>query len=320
MNAPLPAKVVGPQVAPSILADLADAYWAHAVRDRGVLESSATAERPYLKRFFDWWDSPEAPAELFARIDADSVTRCLADYAAKYGTGSRRCMHKTVRLFLRFAYHAGYLERDLSSLSPSVHKPRMGKVARAIPPACIETLQNSIRGATPADLRDRAILSLLCTYGVRGVQVRRLRLEDVDWTRDRIRFAAAKRGREVEQHLTARAGNHVAEYLHKGRPRSTHREMFLHTQDPFGPITQPRALSKILRKRMEQAGLKLAEGLLYGSHTFRHAFATRMIGQVPFKDLVDMLGHRDPSTTLIYGKVDVAALSKAALPWPGGAR
>ena len=37
-------------------------------------------------------------------------------------------------------------------------------------------------------------------------------------------------------------------------------------------------------------------------------------------DLVDMLGHCDPSTTLVYGKVAVATLKKAALPWPGGAR
>jgi hypothetical protein len=43
-----------------------------------------------------------------------------------------------------------------------------------------------------------------------------------------------------------------------------------------------------------------------------------MIGRVPFKDLVDMLGHRDPSSTLIYGKIDRAALTEAALPWPGG--
>jgi site-specific recombinase XerD len=45
-----------------------------------------------------------------------------------------------------------------------------------------------------------------------------------------------------------------------------------------------------------------------------------MYGRVPFKDVVDMLGHRDPSTTLVYGKVDLAALRGAALPWPGGAR
>jgi integrase len=69
---------------------------------------------------------------------------------------------------------------------------------------------------------------------------------------------------------------------------------------------------------MEQAGVKLPKGVAYGSHGFRHAFASRLYGQISFKDLVDLLGHRDPSTTLIYGKVAVAMLAKAALPWPGG--
>jgi len=43
-----------------------------------------------------------------------------------------------------------------------------------------------------------------------------------------------------------------------------------------------------------------------------------MVGKVPFKDLVDQLGHRDPASTLIYGKVDFGGLRQAALPWPGG--
>ena len=320
MNALLHAVGVEPQILPSNLAELADEYCIHAVKVRGVLKSSAAAERPYLKRFFGWFGPPDSTADLFRRIHADSVTQCLISYAAKYGTGSRRCMQKTVRLFLRFAYHAGYMERDLSALSPSVRSARMGKVVRPIPSVCIEALLGSIHGNTPADLRDRALVCLLSTYGVRGVQVRRLRLEDVDWARERIHFPAVKRGRAVEQHLTASAGNRLAEYLRKGRPSSSHREVFLRADEPFGPIAQPRELSKLLQKRMRQAGIELPVGVRYGSHCFRHAFAARMYGCVPFKDVVDMLGHRDPSTTLIYGKVDVATLSKAALSWPGGTR
>ena len=246
--------------------------------------------------------------------------QCLIDYASKYGPGSRRCMQDTVRLFLRFAYHSGYVGRDLSALSPSVRAPHMGRVARPIPPACIETLQSSICGDTPAGFRDRAMVCLLSTYGVRGVQVRRLRLEEVDWPRERIYFPAVKRGRAVEQHLTANVGNRLAEYRRKGRPSSSHREVFLHTEEPFGPLAYPRTLSRILRRRIRQAGIKLPEGVSYGSHSFRHAFASRMYGYVPFKDVVDMLGHRDPCSTLIYGKVDLLVLRKAALPWPGGVR
>lgn len=320
MNAPLHADGPEQGIVLLNLAELADEYRSHAERVRGVLKTSADAERPYLKRFFEWFGSPDSSADLFSRINADSVTHCLVDYASKYGSGSRRCMQNTVRIFLRFAYHAGYMAHDLSALSPSVRVLRMGKVARPIPAECIEMLQDSICGDTSADLRDRAIICLLSTYGVRGVQVRRLCLEDIDWTGDRIHFPAVKRSRAVEQHLTEDAGNRLAEYIRKARPSSPCREVFLHIEDPFVPIAHPRELSRIIRRRMIEAGVKLPDGVAYGSHCFRHAFASRMYGQVPFKDVVDMLGHRDPSTTLIYGKVDIANLQRAALPWPGGAR
>jgi integrase len=301
------------------LPDVADEYYAHAIKVRGVLETSANAERPYLRRFFEWFGGADAPARLFAAICPDSVTAGLVDYAAHHGHGSRRCMQKTVRLFLRFAWLKGYLKTDLSALSPSVRQPRMGKIARTIPPACLNALVSGIAGQTPADLRDRAIICLLSTYGVRGVQLRRLRLEDLDWAGSRIRFPSAKRGRMVEQHLTPKAGNRLADYLRNGRPVCACPEVFLTIQEPFGPILHPRQLSRILKNRMQHAGITLPEGASYGSHGFRHAFAARLYGKVPFKDLVDMMGHRDPSTTLIYGKLDLSTLAQAALPWPGGA-
>ena len=312
------ADVAAPTGLPATLADLADQYHAHAVAVRQVLLLSANAERVYVRRLFEWFGPPDSPGALFRQITPESITQCLIDYASERGPGSRRSMQKTVRLFLRFAYEAEYLESDLSPLSPSVRSPRMGKVARAIPPEYIDTVVSGIVGKAPADLRDRAILCLLSTYGVRGVQIRRLRLCDVDWEGNRIHFRPAKGGRAIDQHLTAKAGNRLAHYIRNARPSSDHGEVFLHTHEPFEPIRHPRQLSRIIRKRIEAAGIELPEGILYGSHCFRHAVASRLCAEVPFKVLVDMLGHRDPSTTLTYGKVAVAALMKAALPWPGG--
>jgi integrase len=320
MNAPSHAASAAPPALPPTLVDLAEEYYTNAITVREVLESSAHAERTYLRRFFDWFGPPDSPRTLFSRISADSVTECLIDYASKYGPGSRCCMQKTVRLFLRFSYLAGYLRRDLSALSPTVRVPRMGKVVRGIPQASIEAVLAGIVGDTPIALRDRAILWLLSTYGVRGVQIRRLRLEDVDWSRGRIHFPAAKRGRTLDEHLTPKAGNRLAEYIRKGRPSSPHREVFLAVRKPFKPIRRSCELTEIIRKRIARAGVKLPEGVGYGSHAFRHAFASRLYGRVPFKDVIDMMGHRKPSTTLMYGKVDLVGLRKAALAWPGGPR
>ena len=304
---------------PETLSALAEEYHRYALRVRGVLNESAKAERPYLKRFLEYFGQSDSPNSLFAAICPDSVTDCLIQYASQYGPGSRCCMQNTVRMFLRFCYLSGYLESDFSALSPSVHSPRMGKVVRGIPPECIETLISSIGSETPADIRDSAMIYLLSTYGVRGVQIRRLRLKDIDWVGDRIHFPAVKRGRSVEQHLTAKAGNRLTNYIINARPPSPCPEVFLRLREPFQPIAHPRQLSRIIRNRMIQVGIELPDGVPYGSHCFRHAFASRLYGRVPFMDIVNMLGHRDPSTTLIYGKVDVANLQKAALPWPGGA-
>jgi len=304
---------------PDTLTELATQYWRHAVQDRGVLEETAQAEQLYLRRFFEWFGPPASPIRLFAAINPDSIAKCLSAYASGHGPGSRCNMQKVVRLFLRFSHFYGYLKADWSVLCPVQGVRRMGKVARAIPPECIERMVAHIDGDSMVDLRDRALFALLGTYGVRGVQVRQLRLCDIDWERSRIHFPAAKGGRPIEQHLTAHAGNRLAHYLHKGRPASSCPEVFVHLQEPFGPLTRPCELSIILKRRIKQAGITLPEGVSYGSHGFRHAFATRLCAKVPFKDIVDMLGHRDPSSTLIYGKVDIRALAKAALPWPGGA-
>jgi integrase len=303
---------------PGTLEELAKQYWRHAVQDRGVLDETAEAEQLYLRRFFFWFGPPDSPVLLFAAITQDSIAECLSSYASGHGPGSRNNMQKAVRLFLRFAYFQGYLKADWSILCPVPRVRRMGKVARAIPPECIERMVAHLEGDSIADLRDRALLALLSTYGVRGVQVRRLRLCDIDWERDRIHFPAAKGGRPIEQHLTVHVGNRLADYLHRGRPASSCPEVFVHLQAPFGPLTRPCELSIILGRRIKEAGITLPDGVSHGTHGFRHAFASRLCGRVPFKDIVDMLGHRDPSSTLIYGKVDLGELTKAALPWPGG--
>jgi site-specific recombinase XerD len=43
-------------------------------------------------------------------------------------------------------------------------------------------------------------------------------------------------------------------------------------------------------------------------------------GGASLGEIGDLLGHRHPQTTMIYTKVDIQALRKLALPWPGDAR
>jgi len=298
------------------LPTLREQYSHHALTIRNVCADTLKARLISLDRLFGYFGPPQTAAELFGRINQTTLTAFLLDYAARYGPGSRQNMHSAARGFLRFAYEEQFMAYDLSALVPTVRRRAMAELPKALPNACISVLEDSIDRSWPGGRRDAAIICLLSTYGVRGVQVRRLCLEHIDWQNERIHFPAAKRGRPIEQHLTVKAGNRLADYITNGRPQSPLPEVFL-TVTTAAALTDSSYLSKVIHRRLQRAEASVPEGVSRGTHGLRHAFAVRMTGQVPFKDVVDMLGHRDPSSTLIYAKADVQTLQQAALPWPG---
>jgi len=301
---------------PDTFQALSDQYYNQRCQD--ICERSAGKENVYIRRFFNFFGPPDMPGNLFSVICPKSLISFIIKYDSEHGHGSKHMMHTALRSFLRFAYRAGYLSSDFSPLAPNIHVRRLGRIMRSIPNESIKALFESIDCNAPAGLRDKAIICLLATYGVRGVQIRQLCLEDINWVDETIHFRAAKRGKPIDQFLTTQAGNCLTEYIINARNGSSHNEVFLTTDASVKPLTESSQLSSIIAKRFQQAGITLPEGVSYGSHGFRHSFASSLYGKIPFKDIVDMLGHRDPSSTLIYGKVDVETLRKAALPWPGG--
>jgi len=296
---------------------LCEQYRRHALTVRNVSVYHVDRQSIYLKRLFEYFGPPRTVAAFFDGLKEEALTAFLIDYASGHGPGSRRNMHTTARTFLHFAYEEQFMAQDLSALVPTVRECTMGRIPKALPESCIGALEQSIERSCPEGRRDAAIICLLSSYGVRGVHVARLRLEHLDWGASRIHFPATKRGRPIEQHLTAKAGNRLSDYILNGRPESPHREVFLTLSTATPLADDPRVLWSIVDRRLRAAKLSVPENVSRGTRGFRHAFATRMTGKIPFKDVVDMLGHRNPSSTLVYAKVDVKTLRQAALPWPG---
>lgn len=295
---------------------LREQYRHYALKIRNMCADTAKEKLRYIDGLFEYFGQPQTVADLFAALNPTTLTEFLLDYATRSGPGARQAMHCAARGFLRFVYEERYMPCDLSGLVPTVRRRTMAEIPKALPNSCISALEDSIDRSCPAGRRDAAIICLLSTYGVRAIQIRRLRLEHIDWQNERIYFPAAKRGRPVVQHLTAKAGNRLADYITGGRPSSDLPEVFL-TLTTACALTCRTYLSVMITQRLKRAKIPVPEGVSRGTHGFRHAFAVRMTARVPFKDLVDMLGHRDPSSALIYAKADVQCLQQAALPWPG---
>jgi integrase/recombinase XerD len=123
------------------------------------------------------------------------------------------------------------------------------------------------------------------------------------------------KGRRGEQlPLPSDAGEALAGYLHDGRPAgAASRRVFLAARPPGGGLSAD-AVKMIVRQRSRAAGLAP-----FGAHRLRHTAATQMLAAgSPLAEVGQVLRHRSAVTTAIYAKVDHAALSQLAMPWPAG--
>jgi site-specific recombinase XerD len=276
-------------------------------------EGTLKVRRQYITRFLEWLGDKAYPEGLGLLMPSD-VEGYFLDYAENSGYAVRRCMQAALRTFFRYCHREGYIRLLLDEAVPTLRTYKLSRVPRGIEETQAQTVLDCIDRRTPAGSRDYAILSILHTYGVRGCQVRALRLEDIDWSKDLILFRSAKNGKNSLLPLTEEVGGSILDYLHKGRPASNTQELFLTCRAPFHPITNSGTLSAVVKHHIRAAGVDIqAEG----AHIFRHAFATRKVAQGhSFKAVADVLGHRYLPTTYMYTKVDFNLLSRAALEWP----
>jgi integrase len=150
-------------------------------------------------------------------------------------------------------------------------------------------------------------------YGLRGVSVAELLLDDIDWQRSRIRIRAKKGGKEVVLPLMDSVGDTLVRYLRHRVDKTPFREVFLTVKAPVRPLNSL-AISRLVRDYMHQAGITMAGA---GARTLRHSWAIRALAnESPIKSIADVLGHRYIDTTFIYAKADLKTLREVAMPWP----
>lgn len=249
--------------------------------------------------------------EALRSVTVQQIEDFFVDYSRGRGMAIRRTMGTAMRSFLQFAATRGWLGPEMAEAVPSTTGYRLSHLPRGVSDEDLKELLTAPWESSRCPRRDRAILLLLATYGVRRSQVSALQLSDIDWQERVITFAAHKGGKAIEHLLTDAVAEALAEYLSKERPSSDHSHVFSCYVRPHGQLT-PDAITALVSSRARRRGLPHLS-----PHVLRHAFATRLLraGQ-PIKAIADLLGHRTLSAVAIYAKVDVTRLLQVADEWP----
>lgn len=212
-----------------------------------------------------------------------------------------------LRAFFRYAEAQGWCRKGLAA---AIQAPRVySQTALPAGPSwdAVQQLITSMTGDRPADVRDRAIIMLLATYGLRAGDVRNLRLDDIDWENETLHVRSLKSRHDRSLPLSRPVGEAILRYLQKGRPRSHYRELFLTLQAPIRPL---RGINYAVAHRLRPLGLAIPHP---GPHALRHACATHLLAEgLSLKEIGDYLGHKSPDATRIYAKVNLAGLRQVA--------
>jgi site-specific recombinase XerD len=224
-------------------------------------------------------------------LDAVDV-RVLADYVAWLG-GSRRGRRlapatisrklAAVRAFLRHA------------LGPDrVPDARLGpRRARRLPdaPAAadVERTLEALEGEGPVALRNRALVELVYSAGLRSAEAVGLDLGDVDFEQELVHVRRGKGGKERVVPLGEEAALWLGRYLRDARP-----SLATGANDALFLSARGRRLDTSTLRR-----------IVPHPHRLRHAFATHLLdGGADLRTIQELLGHSSLSTTQVYSHVD----------------
>jgi len=157
-------------------------------------------------------------------------------------------------------------------------------------------------------MRDRAILEVLYSCGLRRSELTKLDLEDVDLERKILTVRKGKGGKSRVVPLGEKAVYWVNYYLQKGRPRLeidfNERALFI---SGYGTRINSSYLGNWVKRSMKQVGIE-KEG---SCHLLRHTCATHMLDNgADIRYIQQLLGHASLDTTQIYTEVSIVALQE----------
>lgn len=187
--------------------------------------------------------------------------------------------------------------------------------SRVIPPYSQEELRlaiSSIDLSTPSGLRNKAIVLLAFGTGLCSIDIRRLKLSDIDWKNAMLHVVQSKTGSRLTVPINGTVMNAVADYILHARPDCDKQEVFLTVRAPFRPLKETASLRGAFEAYCLDAGVQKKRGRSF--HSIRRTFATELsMSGVPLPTISQMLGHKNIDQDKPYLSYDKTKNSFCAL-------
>ncbi len=276
----------------------------HDLFARRVAERTRRAYGVDLGQFAAWaGESDLAPTEVRHR-DVRRYAAALSGGGAAASTVARKLA--AIRGLYEFLIRTDRAGHNPAGLVSSPKQDQ--KLPQVLSTEQVEALLEKIPAHTPLELRDRAMLELAYSCGLRCEEIVNLDTGSVDFDSEQVRVLG-KGSKERILPIGEPAQRALRRYLERGRhalgPGGDEPALFV---SKSGRRLSNSDITRRLARWVREAAL--AGGI--SPHSLRHSFATHLLeGGADLRTIQELLGHTSISTTQVYTRVDAARLREA---------
>jgi integrase/recombinase XerD len=296
--------------APDALAHWRDVYL-ESLRSRNYCETTLEGRSNALKTFLTWCAERDLKqTSQMTRPILEAYQRWLWRYTKangkRLGWSTQRERLGTLKDYFRWLTKQNVVLHNPAS---ELQLPRMEKrlPTAALSLAQMDALLAVPNVADPLGVRDRAMLELFYSCGLRRAELCRLELSDLNTERRRLTIRKGKGNKDRVVPVGLRAIAWLERYLKEVRPR-----LCLDTRTPalfltgYGEAFNPDVVSRMV------AGLiRKVTGRVASCHLLRHTCAAHMLeGGADIRYIQQLLGHEKLQTTAIYTEVSIKQLQE----------
>lgn len=260
--------------------------------------------RHYLETFAEWY-SPSDTNKSITQLDLQTVRKYrafLANRVDEKGMSLKRVTQNyyviALRSFLKFL-----IKNDVKTLEPTkIDLPKTeSRSLKFLEREQIEHLVTSVDTSKEEGIRDRAILELLFSTGLRVSELCSLNSNQINL--ERREFGIIGKGRKSRiVFVSDRAADWIARYL--AERKDDYKPLFIRYSGPVISDDKgekmrltPRSVERMVKKYVRIARIPVDATV----HTLRHSFATDLLTNgADLRSVQEMLGHKNIATTQIY--------------------
>ena len=288
-----------------LLIDSIESFMLTLEKERNFSLHTIKAYKNDLNRFNYFLDNTLSRKKL-AKINRNDIRKFLAEeYDNGYSSKTVARRLATIKSYFKYLVKTELIQENISIHINSPKVPK--KLPNFVDKNLIDTLMKTPSLDTHIGIRDRAVLELFYSTGMRLSELVNMNIGDFEINKKLIRVIG-KGNKERMIPYGRAAESAIKNYLKirnlSLKPAFANKPLFVNS-------SEKRISKRTIQRRMNNYIKIVADGKRIGPHLLRHTFATHLLDNgADIRAVKDLLGHSSLSSTQIYTHVSIEKLKK----------